>query len=92
MRLRLIGETWIAICAARSVPKDGDLYIDDGQHHAVIAKAHRDEHSMFGTELTYKHEHEELVEIEESNNPNREWWDRTYGPSEQNVRMSDGQK
>lgn len=84
IRLRLINNTWIAICAARSMPKEGDVYLDDGQHHAVHAKVERDIHEMFGHNLPLDDEHAELVEIEESNNPNRDWWDETYGKTSGN--------
>jgi uncharacterized protein with PhoU and TrkA domain len=61
IRLRKIEGRWIAVCAACTVVKDGDVYIDDGQHEATAR----------------------LVEAEESNNPAREWWDRTYGDNGQ---------
>jgi len=39
IRLRNIkGNTWIALCAARSKAKEGDLYLDDGQHGALTDK------------------------------------------------------
>ena len=79
IRLRWINNRWIAICAARSVPKEGDLYIDDGQHHALGSKFARDGHEMYGIKMPYWNEDVDLVEQEESNNPNRDWWDRTYG-------------
>lgn len=38
MRLREIEGRWVAVCAARTVAKAGDIYIDDNQDHAIRAK------------------------------------------------------
>jgi hypothetical protein len=78
IRLRLIRDSWVALCAARSMSKPGDIYLNDGQHHAVQAKVERDCHEMHGFDLPLKNEHADLAEIEESNNPNRDWWDKKY--------------
>ena len=76
IRLRKINNRWIAICAARSVPKEGDVYIDDVQHYALAQKFSRDWNGdVVGT---YDDDVLELIEQEESNNPNRDWWDKTY--------------
>jgi hypothetical protein len=79
IRLRKINNKWIAICAARSVPKTGDVYIDDAQHHALANKFSRDYHEMYGYDLPCKDEDLNLVEQEESNNTNRDWRDKIYG-------------
>jgi len=82
IRVREVQGRLVALCAARSVERVGDVYLDDGQHHALAAKFARD----FNEEgwptrgiLIPNGEADPLVEREESNNPNREWWDRTYG-------------
>ena len=79
IRIRKIGDRTIAICAARSIPKEGDVYLDDAIHHALYEKFARDfkdegivDRAIDNTDLL-------LVEAEESNNKNREWWEQQYG-------------
>lgn len=38
IRLRKIGDLWIALCAAETDKQDGDVYLDDGQHEALALK------------------------------------------------------
>lgn len=78
IRLRIVNGKLIAICAARSIPKEGDVYIDDVQHGALGDKFSRDYHEMYGYDLPSRDMNLELVEQEESNNANRTWWDRFY--------------
>lgn len=79
IRLRHIQDRgWIALCAARSIEKEGDIYLDDGQHHALGSKFARDYHEMYEFDIPCRDEDLDLVEREESNNPNREEWDRRY--------------
>jgi hypothetical protein len=79
IRIRKIGDRTIAICAARSIPKEGDIYIDDAMHHALTNKFARD-FAEEGFMLNLFDEDElPFVESEESNNKNREWWDKQYG-------------
>jgi hypothetical protein len=82
IRLRIVNGTLVALCAARSVEKEGDIYLDDGAHHALANKFARDFNEEGWTErgqpVPHDEEHVPPVEAEESNNPNREWWDRTY--------------
>ena len=77
IRLRHVNGRLIAICAARSVEKLGDVYLDDGAHHALNNKFSED----FNSEGVFPRAvvDSELRDQEESNNPAREWWDRTYG-------------
>ena len=77
IRLRTVNGVRIAICAARSVEKPGDLYLDDGDHRAVMDKCARD-YAEMGIPPRGDPDISPLVEQEESNNPAREWWDRTY--------------
>jgi hypothetical protein len=80
IRLRMTEVGWVALCAARSVPKDGDVYLDDGHHHALSVKFSLDFQSMgFMVSSHAGCEEEVIMEREESNNPNREWWDNEYG-------------
>lgn len=79
IRLRVVNGTLVALCAARSMPKEGDIYLDDAAHGALSNKFARDEKEMFGYDIPGADADLDLVEQEESNNPNREWWDKTYG-------------
>lgn len=79
IRLRLIDNQWVALCAARSIEKEGDVYLDDGQHDALSNKFARDYNSMFDTDLVGVYDDTDLVEAEESNNSNRELWEKIYG-------------
>jgi len=79
IRLRLVNGVWVALFAARSIEKEGDLYLDDGQHHALGNKFSRDYSEMYDLDLPCRLEDIDLVEREESNNPNRTWWDKEYG-------------
>lgn len=81
IRLRVVDGTLIAICAARSVEKSGDVYLDDGQHHALGLKFSRDYNEMYETDLPEGDDHA-LVDQEESNNPKAEWWEYVYGGKE----------
>ncbi len=38
MRLRKVHGIWIAMCAAKTIKKSDDVYIDDTQDHAIRAK------------------------------------------------------
>lgn len=42
IRIRRVGRRLVAICAARSVERPGDVYLDDNQHHALAEKFRRD--------------------------------------------------
>lgn len=75
IRIRTINGVTVAVCAAMSVEKPGDLYLDDAQHYALTLK--------FGQDFEYFDSFESveygIMEIEQSNNPNREIWDETFG-------------
>lgn len=38
IRLRKIQKRWVALCAAKTVANEGDVYLDDGMHHALVTK------------------------------------------------------
>ena len=38
IRIRNVNGTVIALCAARSTAKEGDIYLDDNAHHALTTK------------------------------------------------------
>lgn len=38
IRLRKINNKWVALCAAEFKAKEGDVYLDDGQHDALTNK------------------------------------------------------
>ena len=42
IRLRVVPEGLVALCAARSVAKPGDVYLDDSAHYALAEKFWRD--------------------------------------------------
>lgn len=75
IRIRRVNGRLIALCAARSVPKDGDIYLDDGLHHALSTKFALDFNSMFDCDLPYEEIDSQLINVEESNNTNRTDWD-----------------
>lgn len=82
IRLRTIDGIKIAICAARSVPHTGDVYLDDADHHALAQKFIED----FMSEGLITETETGLIdpvaaalrEQEETNNPARAWWDSVY--------------
>lgn len=81
IRLRRVeGVGLVALCAARSVTKAGDVYLDDEVHHALSAKFSLDFASEWGTDSPYADTAEShAINAEESNNPARDWWDSVYG-------------
>jgi hypothetical protein len=81
IRLRVVDGVLVALCAARSVAKEGDVYLDDGMHYALAQKFARD---WDGERVrAYGDDHPGIVEAEESNNPNRADWDKTFGREDQ---------
>lgn len=42
IRIREIEGTLVALCAARTTPEEGDIYLHDGIHHALSMKFWRD--------------------------------------------------
>ncbi|MFA5395544.1 MAG: hypothetical protein WC346_05930 [Methanogenium sp.] len=78
IRIRKVGNKVIAICAARSVPKEGDIYLDDIAHHALTNKFSRDFSEEGFMKNIFDLEELYLVEKEESNNANRNWWDSIF--------------
>ena len=54
MRLRKFDGAWLAVCAAQSPGPPGDVYIDDGQDHAIRVKLYHDWESegLFAPALT----------------------------------------
>ena len=80
IRLRVINGTLVALCAARSVEKLGDVYIDDAQHYALAGKFAQDWNSQLSEKPLSEHPDEnQLRDVEESNNVNRTDWDKTFG-------------
>lgn len=80
VRLRKTEAGLVALCAARSVPKDGDIYLDDCAHHALSVKFDLDFASEgLMTSIYTGTDEAKAIEREESNNPAREWWDGVYG-------------
>lgn len=75
IRLRRVEGHLIALCAARSVPHEDDIYLDDETHGALSTKFALDFNSMFDCSLPYNEIEEQLIDAEESNNPNRADWD-----------------
>lgn len=46
IRIRKAGEKIVALCAAKSRPKKGDIYLDDASHHALSRKFEADFRKM----------------------------------------------
>jgi hypothetical protein len=46
IRIRTISGKTIALCAAKSIAKEGDIYLNDGAHEALSIKFRRDFESM----------------------------------------------
>jgi len=42
IRIRTVNGVRIALCAAETVARDGDTYLDDADHYALAAKFARD--------------------------------------------------
>lgn len=81
IRLRTVNGIRVAVCAARSIEQSGDLYLDDADHHALTQKFTEDfvsEGFIVANDLVNIND-ANIRLAEESNNPNREWWDKTYG-------------
>lgn len=69
----------VALCAARSIEKPGDVYLDDGAHSALAAKFEMD-FAGEGISLSPQVQpYAEAIEREESSNPAREEWERVFG-------------
>ena len=46
IRIRMIKGKTIALCAAKSEAKEGDIYLDDNVHHSLTIKFENDFISM----------------------------------------------
>ena len=46
IRLRTVEGVRIAVCAAETDPKPDDVYLDDRDHHALVAKFEQDKKTM----------------------------------------------
>ncbi len=85
IRIRVVDGVMVALCAARSVAKEGDIYLDDAVHQALADKETRhwyerekvDSRGWINSE--YWNKVLDIVATEESNNPNRTDWDATFG-------------
>ncbi len=83
IRIRKINNTTVALCAARSMEKAGDIYLDDSIHHALTVKFSLDFHCEGLMSIPFVYQTElDIIEKEESNNPNRTWWDTIYKKDE----------
>jgi hypothetical protein len=79
IRVRVVNGVMVALCAARSVEQPGDIYLDDGAHHALAEKFREDFASEGYNTAALDADAAALRAREESNNPNRDEWDRTFG-------------
>ena len=73
IRLRVVDGEMVALCAARTVVQEGDLYLDDGHHYALTCK--------FAQEWGKWNDdhHDELVESQDDAGQVallEEWWVR----------------
>lgn len=46
IRIRDVDGRTVALCAAKTLPESGDIYLDDGAHHALTIKFEDDFESM----------------------------------------------
>lgn len=76
IRLRQVEGQLIAVCAARSVAKPGDVYLDDAQHMALARKFWLD-YPRSG--VAVEPEITAFTDREESNNAGRDEWESVYG-------------
>lgn len=53
IRIRDVDGVTVALCAARSVPKEGDVYLDDNIHYALTVKFMADLAPAFGCDDLY---------------------------------------
>lgn len=74
IRIRSIDGEFVALCAARSIAKEGDVYLDDAAHAALNLKFRAD----FAEEEGRPIERPAAAIAEESNNTNRVWWDGIF--------------
>lgn len=66
IRIRTINGVMVALCAARSVEKEGDIYLDDGIHHALSTKFALDFNGMFDSDLPHEENLKVLTAQEET--------------------------
>lgn len=93
IRLRHTDGTLVALCAARSVEKPGDVYLDDGEHYALMLKFARDFNWSFEIDLLPTDpESEAIVDREESNNTNRDDWDELHAAEVEAIEQSRREK
>ena len=79
IRVRKVDGHLVAICAARSHPKESDLYLDDGVHYALSQKFW-DDYSDHETRLPNGLPiDEEDIARRVKEEDNLEEWHRTYG-------------
>lgn len=82
IRLRKFNEyTWVALNALKSIPKDGDIYLDNALDYALSNKFTKEHNELWGCDIPSNETQAEkdFVNQEESNNENRDEFDRRYG-------------
>ena len=81
IRIRVVNGVTVALCAARSMEKRGDIYLDDAAHHALSQKFAEDFASEgdVGLACLVEENAAAIRASEELNNPNRDDWDKTFG-------------
>jgi hypothetical protein len=75
IRLRIVSNRLIALCAAKSVPLPNDIYLDDAAHGALAEKFARDWNEAWGLDIPYDTGVDASIDAEEASNVNRENWD-----------------
>jgi hypothetical protein len=75
IRMRRVNGVLIALCAAKSIEKIDDLYLDDEQHHALATKFSIDFTSEGWGDIPFNEEERKAIDAEETDNPNRQIWD-----------------
>ena len=61
IRIRKVDDKSVALCAAKTLPESGDIYLDDNAHHALYVKFGLD----FESEglFPYSHVDEEIRDL-----------------------------
>lgn len=79
IRLRIVDGTMVALCAARSVEKPDDIYLDDEAHGALSYKFAADFDAMYECCIPLADKRLAfLTAQEEDDNPNRDDWDKVF--------------
>jgi hypothetical protein len=75
IRIRTVNGQVVALDAAKSAEKVGDIYIDDRTEKALLAKFGREHREA---RILFAYDNLDLV-IKEENQSALDWWEEAYG-------------